>query len=273
MRLLGYWCLVLNSWFRAVIVGGLGFQFGGAQETSWKLTENTRGEGVPTLIKKVATSSQGDKVTLTLVEFSSKSFTLKVVDQGSKKEARKFANLREAMEKNGCVAGVNGGFFGVDFLPLGAVYENGTQLAPYVDSNRKGLASGVIWSGTGGIYIVRRQDFKAGPAVQQAIQTGPMLIFGSAIVPGLSKEKPRPRSFVLTDWKGTWMLGTSSFISLAGLAEVLDSPDVFKEMVINRAINLDGGSSTGFYFKPGDGKVIYNAEYSPVRNFLGIVPR
>ncbi len=256
------------------IILGIIFPRGNAQETTWKLVENTRTEGAgTTLIKKVAASSNGEKVTLTLVEFSSKKFTLRVVDQGNNKEARNFANLRDAMEKTGCVAGLNGGFFGVDFLPLGAVYENGKMIASYVDSSRKGLASGVIWSGASGINIVRRQDFKAGQNVQQAIQTGPMLIFGSAIVPGLSKEKPRPRSFVLTDWKGTWMLGTSNSISLAGLAEVLDSSDVFKEMNVNRAINLDGGSSTGFYLKQTDGKVIYYTEYALVRNFLGITPR
>jgi len=262
------------SYIFPIIILGISFSVGIAQETTWKQVESIRTEGGGTaLIKKVAASSDGNRVTLTLVEFSSKDFTLRVVDQGGNKDARKFANLRDAMEKTGCVAGLNGGFFGVDFLPLGAVYEDGKMIAPYVDSSRKGLASGVIWSGTSGINIVRRQDFKAGPNVKQAIQTGPMLIYGSAIVPGLSKEKPRPRSFVLTDWKGTWMLGTSNSISLAGLAEVMDSADVFKEMTVNRAINLDGGSSTGFYLKQADGKVIYNTEYAAVRNFLGITPR
>lgn len=244
----------------------------GAQGEDWKLLEDSRTEGPPTLVKKIAQSGS-NKVTLTLVEFSTNDFTLKVVDQGSSQDDLKYSNLRDAMEKNGCVAGLNGGFFGADFKALGAVYEDGKKIAPYYDSNRNGLASGVIWSGAGGIHIVRRQEFKGGAEVQQAIQTGPMLISNGAKVKGLSTSRPRPRSFVLTDWKGTWMIGTSSFVTLAELAEVLNSPQVFKNMKVNRAINLDGGRSTGFYLKQPNGKVIYRSEMSDVRNFLGIVPK
>ncbi|MDF1753936.1 MAG: phosphodiester glycosidase family protein [Verrucomicrobiales bacterium] len=243
---------------------------GASKGEEWKLLEDSRSEETPVQIRKDAVSPDGKKVSLNLVEFSSKDFTLKVVDQGDDQSNRPFSNLRDAMEKTGCVAGLNGGFYGADFKALGVVYQDGKKIAPYVNSNRNGLASGVIWSGVGGIHIVRRLDFKGGSGVEQAIQTGPMLISNSVAVKGLSDSKSRPRSFVLTDWKGTWMLGTSSFVSLAELASVLDSAAVFKDLKVNRAINLDGGRSTGFYLKQSDGKVTYRAEMSPVRNFLGI---
>lgn len=249
------------------------FAAGVSHGDDWKLVDSSTSSGTPTLVKKVAQSSTGKRVTLSLCKFSTKEFTLKVVDQGNNQETRKYTNLRDAMEKTGCVAGVNGGFYGADFKALGVVYENGVRIAPYVNSNRSGLATGVLWSGTGGIHIVRRHEFKGGAGVKQALQTGPMLISNATTVPGLSDAKWRPRTFVLTDWKGTWMIGTSSFVSLAALSEILDSPSVFSEMTVNRAINLDGGKSTGFYMKSSDGKVTSRQEISRVRNFLGIVPK
>jgi uncharacterized protein YigE (DUF2233 family) len=239
----------------------------------WKLKEYSKSEASPALVRVVVENSQRDKVTLTLCEFSSKDYTLKVVDQGNDQNNRKYSNLRDAMEKNGCIAGLNGGFYGADFKALGAVYSDGKKITPYVNSSRNGLASGVIWSGVGGIHIVRRADFRVGPGVKEAIQTGPMLISNSARVKGLSQERPRPRSFVLTDWKGTWMMGTSSFVSLADLSDILASRGVFKNMIVNRAINLDGGRSTGFYLKQDNGKVTSRSEISQVRNFLGIIPK
>jgi uncharacterized protein YigE (DUF2233 family) len=245
--------------------------FSGAEE--WRLLEYTKSKAAPALVKIVVENREGKKVSLNLVEFSSKDYTLKVVDQGNDQDDRKYANLRDAMEKNGCIAGINGGFYGADFRALGAVYSDGKRITPYINSSRNGLASGVIWSGVGGIHIVRRTSFKAGPGVEQAIQTGPMLVSNSARVKGLSNERPRPRSFVLTDWKGTWMMGTSSFVSLAELSDILASKGVFKDLKVNRAINLDGGRSTGFYLKQDNGKVTYRSEISQVRNFLGVVPR
>ena len=239
---------------------------------TWQLDSETITEAKPSLVKKVATKG-ASKVTLNLCAFSTKDYTLQVVDQGNNQEARNYTNLRDAMEKNKCVAGVNGGFFGEDFKALGGVWQNGQRVSTYSNSSRKGLTSGVIWSGTGGIHIVRRENFNPNSGVKQGIQTGPMLISKGTTVSGLSNERPRPRSFVLTDWKGNWMLGTSSSVTLAALSEILNSSKVFHEMEINRAINLDGGRSTAFYLKQDNGKVTYNQEWARVRNFIGIIPK
>lgn len=259
----------------SVLIFVLGFVVPVVNAEQWKLVENQSSGGKPALVRKVVANSVGRKVSLTLCAFSTKDFTLKVVDQGNNQTAPKYRNLKEAMEQRRCVAGVNGGFFDASFKAFGVVYTDGTRINSYTSSSRSGLASGVIWSGTGGIHIVRQRDFKGGSAVKQAIQTGPMLISNGAQVSGLSKEKSRPRSFVLTDWKGNWMLGTSSFVSLAVLAEILDSTAAFPELKgpVDRAINLDGGRSTGFYLKHSDGQVTYRPEISTVRNFLGLVPK
>ena len=259
-----------SSYFVAAILSAAWF-IAPAEAGNWRLVENSASGKSPALVRKVVADDSGRRVTLQLFSFNTRNFTLKVVDQGDNQGARKYQNLRDAMEQSGCVAGVNGGFYGTDFKALGLVYENGKRIAPYADSSRGGLTSGVIWSGVGGIHIVRRELFRGGKGVVQAIQTGPMLISNGAIVSGLSGEKWRPRSFVLTDWRGNWMIGVSSSVSLAALSEIMDSKAAFPEMTVNRAINLDGGRSTGFYLKQENGEVIYRPEISRVRNFLGIV--
>ena len=82
-----------------------------SQANEWKLHENSRSDGTPALVRKVATGPGGKKVTLNLIEFSTNDFTLQVVDQGNDQKNRKYSNLRDAMEKTGCVAGLNGGFY------------------------------------------------------------------------------------------------------------------------------------------------------------------
>lgn len=241
---------------------------------TWELASEEIDKGDPVYIRKTVQDESGQRVSLHLCKFSTDDYTLQVVDQGSDQENRKYSNLRDAMEKNGCVAGLNGGFYGKDYQPLGVVYENGKKVAPFSSSTRRGLASGVIWSGSGGIHIVRLNEFKGGAGVRQAIQTGPMLISQSKPVSGLSREKRSLRSFVLTDWKGTWMLGTSSSVSLGDLADILHSPRVFQTISVNRAINLDGGRSSAFFLKQQTGnQSVYRTEFARVRNFLGIIPK
>ncbi|MEM7699440.1 MAG: phosphodiester glycosidase family protein [Verrucomicrobiota bacterium] len=238
----------------------------------WKEISRTVSGVSPVLIEK-RVSNQSREVGLTLCQFSTSDFTLRVVDQGNSDSDRRFSHLRDAMEKTGCLAGVNGGFYGKDYRPLGLVVENGQVISPYRNSSGGGVTSGVIWSGTGGIHIVRRGDFRSGPGVIQAIQTGPMLVWQGAIVNGLSSDNPRPRSFFLTDWKRNWMLGTSTSATLAELAEILYSREAITEFATMRAINLDGGRSTGFYLRKEGGQALYKPEISRVRNFIGILPK
>ncbi len=239
---------------------------------TWKETSSKTTGDSPALIRK--TVSNGSRtVTLNLSKFSTNDFTLRVVDQGNDSASRRYSSLRDAMEKTGCIAGINGGFYGADFSPLGLTVENGKKLSAFRNSSGGGLSTGLIWSGTGGIHIVRRENFEMHNGVKQAIQAGPMLVWQGAQVRGLSNEKWRPRTFVLTDWKGNWMLGTSSSVSLAALSAILDSSQAITEFTTHRAINLDGGRSTGFFLKQPDGSVVYQSEVSRVRNFLGIVKK
>jgi hypothetical protein len=42
---------------------------------------------------------------------------------------------------------------------------------------------------------------------------------------------------------------------------------------INRALNLDGGSSSAFWFKRSNGSVFSISEMKNVRDFIGLVPK
>lgn len=108
----------------------------------------------------------------------------------------------------------------------------------------------------------------------------------SNAVPGLSVTErlgPRPadgsqepknaRTFIATDGKGQWAIGTIKGVGLCELAELLVTPGVMPEMTVKRALNLDGGPSTGLWFRTEDGVEIYEKPGWIVRNGIAIVPK
>jgi hypothetical protein len=137
------------------------------------------------------------------------------------------------------------------------------------------LLSGVVYSDGTGIQLVRRAQFRDHPGISALLQTGPYLLEGGQTVGGLSAFDPRRRTFIATDGRGNWVLGAVlSPLTLAELAECLASPGILTHWRIDRAINLDGGSSTGFFFDQGAGNAPVTLHpQKRVRNLLGITPR
>ena len=81
------------------------------------------------------------------------------------------------------------------------------------------------------------------------LQTGPYLVEGGQVVQGLSAFDPRGQTFIATNGSGQWVLGaTRSPLTLTELAECLASPGALTSWRTDLAINLDGGSSTWFFF-------------------------
>ncbi len=74
---------------------------------------------------------------------------------------------------------------------------------------------------------------------------------------------------------GTWFaIGLSDSFTLAQLGEVLANPEFSPSRKIYRALNLDGGTSSGFYLNRGArAEPIHVEPFKKVRNFVGIVPR
>lgn len=222
-------------------------------------------------LKRSIRSASGKTGTLHLVFFNSKDCKLEVVDLGADK--LKYSSHVEALRANGCIAGVNGGFFHPDYAPLGLMISASERFGKWATSGS--LTSGVISSNSDGIDLLRRSAFRDREDTTALLQAGPYLVENAEEVAGLDDSASRRRSVILTDWRGNWAIASTSSLTLAETAEVFSDPDVIPEWKVNRALNLDGGTSCGFYFdrNEADGEDIALVPWKRVRNLLGVAPR
>lgn len=240
---------------------------------TWKATSDSgRTETDPnvTYLRRTIRDASGKTATLHLVFFSSLDCKLEVIDLGAGSPG--YSSNSAAFKARGCVAGINGGFFGEDFRPLGLMIADGKRTGSF--SKGGFLTSGVIASNPKGIDLLRRNAYRSSPNDDALLQSGPYLVENAAPVKGLDDTKARKRSVILTDWRRNWAIASTSSLTLAEVAEVFASPDVITEWKVNRALNLDGGTSCGFFFdKPGDAADVNIVPWKSVRNLLGVAPR
>lgn len=225
----------------------------------------------PTLLLTRREFSDGARtVKLSLVCFDPAEFTLKVIDQGAS-DPPVHASLAAAMRANFCVAGCNGGFFHPDNRPSGLVIAQGQRLNKFEQAK---LLSGVLQADASGPKILRKAEFKDHPGITALLQSGPFLVDGGKTVPGLSAA-PARRTFAFTAGKRLWGIGLAESCGLADLGQMLALPDaVAPGSQVIRALNLDGGTSCGFYYDRGAGIAPFSMEpFKRVRNFVGIAPR
>ena len=91
-------------------------------------------------------------------------------------------------------------------------------------------------------------------------------------VAGLNDTRPARRTFAAIDGKGRAALGFCSAVSLAQLGQILALPNAAGKMKLTRALNLDGGSSSAFWFA-GEGGAFSISEQKAVRDFVAVVPK
>ncbi|MHA3771766.1 phosphodiester glycosidase family protein [Verrucomicrobiota bacterium sgz303538] len=210
-------------------------------------------------------SAEGDTAVLHVVAFGTKSHTLAVVDNPD--GAMDLANAANA---RGALAAVNGGYFHPDRTPLGLVVSGGTTLHPL---ERAKLLSGLLVASKDGVSLRRVGEFKMSPSVREALQAGPFLVDGGKAVPGLNAGRSAARTVVCTVGSGRAALVVCRSATLAETAQILLTagllPDGGK---ITRALNLDGGSSTGLWVR-GGGEPFYLREGKDVRNYVAIVAK
>lgn len=207
-----------------------------------------------------------------LVWFHSDRHTFRVIDNGPPEQGR-YGSLAEAMQRNGCLAGCNGGFFLENHEPSGLMIASGVSTGRFGEG---ALLSGLLLSsGRRNPYLLRRGEYDAGKyKATDLLQAGPCLVDKGTTVAGLSAQPARRRTFVLHDGGDWFALGISESLSLAELGEVLADPAFSPARPVRRALNLDGGTSTGFFLErgPGGGSLAMEP-LKRVRNFVGIVPR
>ncbi len=244
-----------------------------ASAADWKLVNETarseRTEPNLAYVKRLVQKAQGRVATVELAFFSSSDCRLEVIDS-RKTAVNNSAGFSGAFRAKSCLAGVNGGFFTPERRPLGLMIASGRRVNRFESSR---LLSGVVYSDHRGIHIVRRAAFRDHPQIAALLQTGPYLVEHSQAIRGLEATKSRSRTFIATDWRRNWAIGTTSPITLAELAEILASANPVTGWTVNRAINLDGGTSSGFFFERSDGAPVSDSPGKTVTNLLGVRAR
>ena len=124
----------------------------------------------------------------------------------------------------------------------------------------------------GRVRLQRTNEFSTKGKITEAVQCGPFLVDHGKSVIGLDGSHSARRTFVAVGSEDVIALGYASSISLAELARVLTIGKIADDFRIERAMNLDGGSSSAFWFK--DGNTPFSiSEQKTVRDFVAICPR
>jgi uncharacterized protein YigE (DUF2233 family) len=212
----------------------------------------------------VEDSSTGDRASLELAIFSTKSCRLRMVDQPSEPRS----DLEDVMARGNFLAAVNGGYFDPDYRPIGLLIVDGKMVAPLQKAR---LLSGVLSSTGKKVQISRVSEFSPNQKSDAAVECGPMIVDLGKAVRGLESTKSARRTFAAVGGDKA-ALGFCSDVTLADLSNILAIVAI-PDFKIQRALNLDGGSSSAFWFKRTNGGPFSIAELKPVRDFVAVVPR
>ncbi|MEQ1859862.1 MAG: phosphodiester glycosidase family protein [Chthoniobacteraceae bacterium] len=207
--------------------------------------------------------SESATARLHAVTFATKTHTFALMDD----PADAF-DLASASRKRGALAAVNGGYFQPDRTALGLRVRQGRELHPL---ERARLLSGLLTVTADRIALVRVGEFQRTATLREAVQAGPFLVDAGKPVAGLNATKRDARTAIITDGAGRCGLVISDPVTLAEIGAILATPGAVAGMKISRALNLDGGSSTGLWVA-GE-PPFYRRELRNVRDFVGIVPR
>jgi uncharacterized protein YigE (DUF2233 family) len=209
---------------------------------------------------------------LQYVIFNDANIDLKVIPQNLPREA---STINDVARTSGAIAVINGGYFnaGSDFSPCGLEIGNGKRSGSLETPSPLG---GALVIRNGKADIVWDAEFKDGEDVTQYVHCGPWIISDGKTLPEPQKSQQSSvawRTFIATDRKGTWLFGICSPISLSVLSDLLLDPQITTGIKIDRALNLDGGPSSGIWWRDSKGMGHSNEPHWPVRNFIAAVPR
>ena len=203
------------------------------------------------------------RVAVDLAVFSGKSTALRVIDNSDGQ------SLGVAMKREECVCGVNGGYFDAEFKPIGLRVVDGTTFSPV---RRARLITGILLQSDRGVDVVRVSEFSRKKIIA-AVQSGPFLVEGNKRIRGLNDSQLARRTFAGIATNDRAFLGVCSDVSLAELANILATAAIIGDSKIRCAMNLDGGSSSAFWFAREDGSAFSISGRKPVRDFVGAVPK
>ena len=228
-------------------------------------SEPSPAKGIEHRYLVVEDSNSGERASLELAIFSTKSCRLRVVDRASEPRV----DLEDVMARGNFLAGVNGGYFDPDYRPIGLLIVDGTMIAPLQKAR---LLSGVLTASAKKIQISRIAEFSLAQKPDAAIESGPMIVDLGKSVRGLEANKIARRTFAAVTAGDKAAIGFCSDVTLADLSNIL-AMVVIPDFKIQRALNLDGGSSSAFWFKRRNGSAFSISEQKPVRDFVAVVAK
>lgn len=145
---------------------------------------------------------------------------------------------------------VNGGYFDAKFQPLGLYRIDGVERSPLL---AKPPLSGVVAIDSHGRVDLLHRDDAAVASARSAFQAGPFVIDpGGKLGINSNDGKAAERTVLaITDGDGLLVIVTTP-VTLRDLAVCLSEwPNFFRMGRVERALNLDGGPSTGFALNAG----------------------
>ena len=246
----------------------LGFLLLGSARADWTVTasQTERGAAAGVVHRRIGLteSETSERATLDLALLSTKSATLRVIDNPAGQD-----NLATVMRRENCLAGVNGGYFDPENKPVGLLISDGNVIAPL---RKARLLSGVMIVSDGRIQLLRVPEYSSKRKVTAALQCGPFLVDRGRPVPSLNNTRPARRTFIATSGFDRAAIGLCSDVTLAELGKILATSGIAPDLKVQRALNLDGGSSSAFWFA-GERGVFSIPEQKTVSDFVAIVPK
>lgn len=196
------------------------------------------------------------------------SYTARLVDQSPTFPLGAVTVAQARTQEPEAVVAINGGYFAPGFKPLGLVRLAGVDRHPRADAT---VLSGLVAIDDLGRLTLPVRDEALDRAVA-AFQAGPFIIDpGGAVGVGERPASAR-RSVLALDDHGRVLLLATGALTLHQVATLLhDHPQVFGMERIERALNLDGGPSTGLSLALDD-PAWSSGERGPVRNILVFAP-
>jgi Phosphodiester glycosidase len=233
----------------------------------WKILSAESEAGVAGIEHRhvvVEDAAAGQRVAVEVAVFSAKSTALHVLDNPDGQ------SLGPMMKREKCACGVNGGYFDTEFKPIGMRVADGTTFSPL---RRARLITGILLQSDRGIDVVRVSEFSRTKKIIAAVQSGPFLVEGNKRIRGLNAAQLARRTFAGIATNDRAFLGVCSDVSLAELANILATAPIATDSKIRRAMNLDGGSSSAFWFARENGSAFSIPGQKPVRDFVGVVAK
>lgn len=224
----------------------------------------------PSPIRQETFKSASGAITMHIVVFDRSRYSLRVIDNGNRPAQPKFANLADAMQRRGCLAGINGGFFDMQhFTPTGMMVADGDVLSAF---DPKGWQEGVLVVRGDEVSLLDRDAFDTPGDITAALQSSPWLVRAGQVEERQKADARRARRvFVGMGKRNVCAIGFSTPATFYELAELLVSEPVSEVADFTEVLALDGATSAGFW-SDIDGKQVSNPEQVAVRNFVGVVP-